>query len=72
MVELVDDFARVWTIVVRVRRTSSTGRSTRNKVVAEPVQEHGGSAAGDMLPPGLVQFVLEHFTGLEEVHIVVL
>ena len=36
MVELVDDFAGVWTIVIGVGRTSRVGRSKDN-VVAEAV-----------------------------------
>ena len=70
VVELVDDSAGVWTMVIGVSGTSSAGRGM-GSIVAEAVQEHGSPATGDMLPPGPIEFALEHCASLEEVHIVV-
>ena len=60
VVELIVDYARVGTVVVRVCRASSTGWSTGDDVVAETVEEHRGPATGDVLSPGSIQFFLEH------------
>ena len=52
VVELVDDFAGVWTIVlIGVSRASGTGRS-KDSIVAEAVKEDGSPAPGDVLPIG--------------------
>ena len=72
VIELIVDYARVGTVVVRVCRASSTGWSTGDDVVAETVEEHRGPATGDVLSPGPIQFFLEHGASLEEVHNLVL
>ena len=72
VIELIVDYARVGTVVVRVCRASSTGWRTGDDVVAETVEEHRGPATGDVLSPGPIQFFLEHGASLEEVHVVVL
>ena len=58
VIELIVDYARVGTVVVRVCRASSTGWSTGDDVVAETVEEHRGPATGDVLSPGPTQFFL--------------
>ena len=67
--ELAVDFSRAGTIVVREGGASSTGQSFRGNVVAETAEVHRSAATGDVLSPGPVQFILAHYTGLKEVHV---